>query len=93
MLGFPAVTLRKALERPEAMDTGTILVAGLDPENILEAVAATRAQYAEGDKPEMPQDYTVRTTSQRVLNLILGTARQHHAWTNLALPSGSSRDS
>ncbi|MHC4379999.1 MAG: non-hydrolyzing UDP-N-acetylglucosamine 2-epimerase, partial [Planctomycetota bacterium] len=60
MLGFPAVPLRRAIERPEAMDTGTITVAGLDPENILEAVAAMRMQYAEGDRPEVPQDYTVK---------------------------------
>jgi len=92
MLGFPAVTLRRAIERPEAMDTGTITVTGLDPENILEAVTATRAQYAAGRMPEVPRDYTVRNTSQRVLNLILGTARQHHAWSNLALPPGFSRD-
>lgn len=92
MLGFPAVTLRQAIERPEAMDTGTITVVGLDPQNILEAVAAVRAQYAEGCRPEVPLDYQVQNTSQRVLNLILGTARQHHAWTNLALPSGPSRD-
>jgi len=92
MLGFPAVTLRRAIERPEAMDTGTIVVTGLDPDNILEAVAAVRAQYAAGRMPEVPRDYTVRNTSQRVLNLILGTARQHHAWSNLALPPGFSRD-
>lgn len=92
MLGFPAVTLRQAIERPEAMDTGTITVTGLEADNILEAVAAVRRDYAAGAVPEVPQDYRVGNTSQRAVNLILGTARQHHAWSNLKLAPGSSRD-
>ena len=31
MLGFPAVTLRDSIERPEALDTGGIIMTGLDP--------------------------------------------------------------
>ncbi|MFK5955337.1 MAG: UDP-N-acetylglucosamine 2-epimerase (non-hydrolyzing) [Planctomycetota bacterium] len=93
MMKFPAVTLRQAIERPEAMDTGTITVCGLDAENVCEAVAATIKQYANGQVPEVPVDYQVTNTSQRVLNLILGTARQHRAWSNLAMPTGFTRDS
>jgi UDP-N-acetylglucosamine 2-epimerase (non-hydrolysing) len=93
MMGFPAVTLRQAIERPEAMDTGTITVCGLDSGNVRSAVAATVAMYAAGRLPEVPADYQVTNTAQRVLNLILGTARQHRAWSNLAMPSGFSRDS
>jgi UDP-N-acetylglucosamine 2-epimerase (non-hydrolysing) len=92
MLGFPAVTVRRSIERPEAMDTGTIIVAGLSHENILEAIAATVAMYDAGRVPEVPADYTVCNTAQRVLNLLLGTARQHHEWSGLSMPSGPSRD-
>ena len=38
MLNFPAVTIRQALERPEAMDAGTIILTGLDPEIVLDSV-------------------------------------------------------
>ena len=31
MLGFPAVTLRSSIERPEALDTGSITMTDLDP--------------------------------------------------------------
>ena len=31
LLGFPAVTLRDSIERPEALDTGGIMMTGLDP--------------------------------------------------------------
>ncbi len=32
ILGFPAVTLRSSIERPEALDTGAITMTDLDPE-------------------------------------------------------------
>ncbi len=38
ILGFPAVTLRDSVERPEALDAGTILMTGLDPENAVQGV-------------------------------------------------------
>ena len=38
MLNFPAITIRQALERPEAMDAGTIILTGLDPEIVLDSV-------------------------------------------------------
>ena len=31
ILGFPAVTLRDSIERPEALDAGAIIMTGLDP--------------------------------------------------------------
>lgn len=93
LMGFPAVTLRQAIERPEAMDTGTITVCGLEGGNVRAAVAATIAMYASGQRPEVPADYKVGNTAQRVVNLILGTALQHRAWSNLAMPRGFSRDS
>ena len=93
MMDFPAVTLRQAIERPEAMDTGTITVCGLESNHVRVAVAATISMYAAGQRPEVPADHQVGNTSQRVLNLILGTAPQHRAWSNLAMPRGFSRDS
>lgn len=93
MMDFAAVTLRQAIERPEAMDTGTIIVCGLDSENVRPAVASALAMFAAGERAEVPVDYQVTNTSQRVLNLMLGTARLHRAWSNLAMPTGFSRDS
>jgi UDP-N-acetyl-L-fucosamine synthase len=83
ILGFPAVTVRNSIERPEAMDTGAIILAGLDPVGVCECVRAVRAQWQAGEIPDVPKDYQVENTSQRVLNLILGTARLHRNWSNL----------
>jgi UDP-N-acetylglucosamine 2-epimerase (non-hydrolysing) len=38
LLGFPAVMLRDAHERPEGMDAGTLVMAGINPERVLAAV-------------------------------------------------------
>ncbi|MEK8106809.1 UDP-N-acetylglucosamine 2-epimerase [Micromonospora sp. M12] len=46
ILGFPAVTLRDSMERPEALDAGGIIMTGLDPEGVVEAVRVTVAQVA-----------------------------------------------
>ncbi len=41
ILGFPAVTLRDSIERPEALDSGVIMMAGLDPAAAVEAAVGS----------------------------------------------------
>ena len=79
MLGFPAVTLRNAMERPEAMDTGSIILTGLDTEVIVKSVAVQMQEVGDGGLC-VPDDYQITNTSQRVLNIILGTAKLSNAW-------------
>jgi len=87
ILGFPAITPRDAIERPEALDTGTIIVTGLDQGAILAGVeAATRAfaeREAEGRPHPVPADYCIPDTSTRVVNLVLGTARLSNQWDGI----------
>jgi len=78
MLGFPAVTLRDAIERPEAIDTGAIITSGLSAEGVVDAVRITVAQHANHGAPTLPHDYTVSDSSRRVINLIRSTAGTHH---------------
>ncbi len=85
ILGFPAVTLRDSIERPEALDTGTIIMTGLDPEGVTEAVAVAIDQYAEGSVP-CPEDYRIVDTSRRVVDFIHSTVRRHHEWAGIRLP-------
>ena len=80
MLGFPAVTLRSSIERPEALDTGSITMTDLDPATV---VAGVRFAMARGASPELPADYAVTNTSERVVNFILSTAGQHRFWAGL----------
>jgi UDP-N-acetylglucosamine 2-epimerase len=77
ILGFPAVTLRDAIERPEALDAGAIITAGVAREGIARAVAATLKGLDAGAPTTIPAGYEVQNTSTRVLNFILGTIHSH----------------
>jgi UDP-N-acetylglucosamine 2-epimerase len=66
ILGFPAVTIRNAIERPEAVDVGSILIAGVNKDSILNCLDIV-------SKPTtIPADYDVDNCSDRVLKVILG---------------------
>ena len=80
ILGFSAVTLRGAIERPEALDTGSILMVDVEPARV---VAGVRIAMARGGSREVPMDYCIPNTSERVVNFILSTAPGHKSWSGL----------
>ncbi|MCZ7419879.1 MULTISPECIES: UDP-N-acetylglucosamine 2-epimerase (non-hydrolyzing) [unclassified Micromonospora] len=82
ILGFPAVTLRDSMERPEALDAGGIIMTGLDRDGIVEAVRVAVDQVAVAGVP-CPDDYHVTDTSRLVVNFILSTVRRHHDWAGI----------
>lgn len=83
ILGFPGVTPRNSIERPEAMDSGHIVVTGLDPDRILDGVAlAIQTHEATCDSP-IPAEYAIDNTSLRVAKLIVGTAKLIHRWDGI----------
>lgn len=72
ILGFPAVTIRQAHERPEGMDEGTLIMCGLTAERVLEAVEIIMEQCAQAGRPSrMVPDYDTDTVSRKVLRIIL----------------------
>lgn len=85
ILGFPAVTLRNSIERPEALDTGTIALTGLQPKVLIDAIRITTASrdVFSGTTREIPEEYNVRNTSERVVRLITGTAGLANHWRNM----------
>jgi len=85
ILGFPAITLRDSIERPEALDTGGILMTGLDAHDVVEAVQAVMAGGAAPHRVSKltPDDYLISNTSSRVVRFILSTARRHRAWSGI----------
>jgi UDP-N-acetylglucosamine 2-epimerase len=80
LLGFPAVTLRSSIERPEALDTGSIVMTDLDPRVV---VAGVRAAIANKGMADIPRDYQIDDTSLRATNFMLSTAFQHATWSGL----------
>ena len=83
ILGFPAVTLRRSMERPEGMDTGSIILTGLDVDTVVNSIAYTNRIWSDGQHPPAPAAYDVTNVSQRVCSLILGTAKLAHEWSGL----------
>lgn len=75
ILGFPAVTLRDAIERPEAIDQGSIITAGVRADAVLNAVEYALASHGQSSQPA---EYQVKNTSVRVVNFIRSTAATHH---------------
>lgn len=83
ILRFPAVTLRDSIERPEALDAGTIAMSGLDPACLVEAVELVISpKKIEGRAPD---DYTISDTSHRVISYLTSTARRHAQWAGLRI--------
>ena len=87
MLGFPAITPRDAIERPEGLDVGCIIMTGLNRDTMLDGVEAVTRMAAEraaaGIRHPIPVDYQVTNTSERVVSLILGTARLSNSWDGI----------
>lgn len=84
ILGFPAVTLRNSIERPEALDRGCMILTGLDTDTLLQAIEIVVAEAGTPELHDIPLEYEVRNTSSRVLKLIVGTAKLGPDWQGLA---------
>ena len=83
MSNFPAVTIRNAMERPEALDTGNIVLTGVNADTILNAVHLITVAENSGDVPTPPAEYQVNNVSQRVARLIVGTAGLSNSWDGI----------
>ena len=85
ILNFPAVTLRRSIERPEALDTGAIALTGLDKQMLIDGVriATSSREVFSGVEREIPEEYKIRNTSERVVRLITGTAKLTPHWKNM----------
>lgn len=83
ILDFPAVTLRNSIERPEALDAGSIIITGLNPEVLLQSVEIVTKEKEIFPNREIPEEYNIKNTSLRVIKLITGTAKLTAKWRNL----------
>lgn len=87
LLGFPAVTLRDFIERPESLDVGGIITTGLSSQAIIDSVEITLQQFALEGSARIPVDYNVQDVSRRTLNFIRSTVHSHRQRTGIR-PSG-----
>ena len=72
LLGFPAVALRQAQERPEGMEEGVTILSGLKADRVLPSVKAAVEIAAENHfKKDVVSDYEVSDVSDKVVKIIL----------------------
>ncbi|TDP50348.1 UDP-N-acetylglucosamine 2-epimerase [Aminicella lysinilytica] len=67
---FPAICIRTSTERPEAMDKGNFIIAGIKEEQVLQAVDVAVEMNKNGDSGSAVPDYTDENVSNKVIKII-----------------------
>lgn len=69
ILGFRALNIREAHERPEAMEEASVMMVGLKKERILQGLKVLETQKK--DTLRIVNDYTMPNVSEKILRIIL----------------------
>lgn len=80
ILNFPAITLRNSMERPEAIDAGTIILTGFDKDIIMNSIDLVIKEFGNKKYDRIPVEYEISNTSWRVLKLIMGLTKLSNKW-------------
>ena len=67
---FPAVCIRTSTERPEALEKGCFVLAGIDKKSLLQAVDMVIAMYENGHIGVTVPDYVEECTALKVVDII-----------------------
>ena len=86
ILGFPAITIRDSIERPETLDFGGIVMTGLRADNVLVGIKEaldSAGQEKVSAQSIYPQGYEVTDCANRVVKFMLSTISRHHDWAGI----------
>jgi UDP-N-acetylglucosamine 2-epimerase (non-hydrolysing) len=78
--GFSAVSLRDSIERPEALESGSMILTGVDPVTLLQAI---EIELTLRRMTVIPDGYESFEFSSRVLKFLMSTAGKHKTWKGL----------
>jgi UDP-N-acetylglucosamine 2-epimerase (non-hydrolysing) len=71
-LNFPALNLRQAHERPEAMEEASVMMVGLNPERILQALVQLESQKRGEERSfRRVADYSMPNVSDKMVRIII----------------------
>ena len=70
IVGFPAITARDTHERPEGMDSGVLVMTGIDPNTIIDGIHIARKHFDNQASRNIPLSYQDLDVSWRVAKLI-----------------------
>ena len=72
IMGFPAITIRQAHERPEGMDEGTLIMSGLKADDVCAAIdCVTNQLLLNNHLIRTVPDYDVDNVAEKVVRIIL----------------------
>ena len=72
IMNFPALNIREAHERPEAMEEGSVMMVGLNPERILQALEIIDKQKRGEERMlRLVSDYSIPNVSDKVVRIII----------------------
>lgn len=71
ILGFPALNIREAHERPEAMEEASVMMVGLNPERVQQGLLQLHYEHTNLNKFRVVQDYSMPNVSDKVVRIIL----------------------
>jgi UDP-N-acetyl-L-fucosamine synthase len=70
MLAFPGVLIRTSTERPEVLDKGTVIIGGINGNDINQAIELARDMKENNEPVVIPQDYQDNNVSVKVVKII-----------------------
>ena len=72
ILNFRALNIREAHERPEAMEEASVMMVGLNPQRIMQALVALEVQERNPNRNFRPvADYSMPNVSEKVVRIII----------------------
>jgi UDP-N-acetylglucosamine 2-epimerase (non-hydrolysing) len=78
--GFSAVSLRDSIERPEALESGSMILTGVDPATLLQAI---EIEITLRPTTAIPEGYETFEFSNRILKFLMSTAGKHKNWRGI----------
>jgi UDP-N-acetylglucosamine 2-epimerase (non-hydrolysing) len=79
LMGFSAVTLRASMERPEALESGSIILTGLDSDNLIRSIGLEESEK----ESSLPEGYESSNFSNKVLKYLFSTCTLFREWKGL----------